>query len=87
MSTKKLLNISLIFHLKSYFKVRVSLRANDLLDQLFASEEVNNSLGEENRSLWRPEFASYMIEGTPGTPYGGLYLFVLFYFFRINVMF
>nr|CAD2201447.1 unnamed protein product [Meloidogyne enterolobii] len=53
-------------------KVRVSLRALDLLDQLFASEEVNNSLGEENRSLWRPEFASYMIEGTPGTPYGGL---------------
>ena len=24
------------------------------------------------RSLWRPEFASYMIEGTPGKPYGGL---------------
>lgn len=23
-------------------------------------------------SLWRPEFASYMIEGTPGQPYGGL---------------
>lgn len=22
--------------------------------------------------MWRPEFASYMIEGTPGKPYGGL---------------
>ncbi|CAH0722677.1 unnamed protein product, partial [Brenthis ino] len=24
------------------------------------------------KSLWRPEFGSYMIEGTPGKPYGGL---------------
>merc|ERR1719435_917201 len=23
------------------------------------------------RSLWRPEYASYMVEGTPGGPYGG----------------
>ena len=23
-------------------------------------------------SLWRPEYADYMIEGTPGQPYGGL---------------
>ncbi len=23
-------------------------------------------------SLWRPEYAAYMIEGTPGKPYGGL---------------
>ncbi|KAL3120274.1 hypothetical protein niasHT_010053 [Heterodera trifolii] len=53
-------------------KVRVSLRAKDLLDALMASEDVNRSLGEENRSLWRPEFAAYMVEGTPGTPYGGL---------------
>uniref|UniRef100_A0A914HC80 Glutamate--cysteine ligase n=1 Tax=Globodera rostochiensis TaxID=31243 RepID=A0A914HC80_GLORO len=53
-------------------KVRVSLRAKDLLDALMASEDVNRSLGEENHSLWRPEFAAYMIEGTPGTPYGGL---------------
>ena len=22
-------------------------------------------------SLWRPEYASYMVEGTPGKPYGG----------------
>lgn len=53
-------------------KVRVSLRAKDLLDELMAVEEMNNLLGKENRSLWRPEFAAYMIEGTPGTPYGGL---------------
>ena len=24
------------------------------------------------KSLWRPEYASYMIEGTPGQPYGAL---------------
>lgn len=22
--------------------------------------------------MWRPEYANYMIEGTPGKPYGGL---------------
>lgn len=24
------------------------------------------------RSLWRPEYAEYMVEGTPGHPYGSL---------------
>jgi len=27
------------------------------------------------KSLWRPEYGSYMIEGTPGRPYGGLLSF------------
>jgi glutamate--cysteine ligase catalytic subunit len=53
-------------------KVRVALRADDLLKRLQAQEEVNNMVGNENRALWRPEFAAYMIEGTPGVPYGGL---------------
>ncbi|KAI6180554.1 Glutamate--cysteine ligase [Aphelenchoides besseyi] len=53
-------------------KVRVSLRADDLLKRLQAQEEVNNMVGTENRALWRPEFAAYMVEGTPGVPYGGL---------------
>lgn len=26
----------------------------------------------EVKALWRPEYAAYMIEGTPGKPYGGL---------------
>lgn len=26
----------------------------------------------EVRSLWRPEYAEYMVEGTPGQPYGSL---------------
>uniref|UniRef100_A0A915D7R7 Glutamate--cysteine ligase n=1 Tax=Ditylenchus dipsaci TaxID=166011 RepID=A0A915D7R7_9BILA len=53
-------------------KVRVCLRADDLLKRLQAQEEVNNMVGNENRALWRPEFAAYMVEGTPGVPYGGL---------------
>ncbi|CAD5212834.1 unnamed protein product [Bursaphelenchus okinawaensis] len=53
-------------------KVRVCLRADDLLKRLQAQEEVNNMVGTENRALWRPEFAAYMVEGTPGVPYGGL---------------
>jgi len=24
------------------------------------------------KSLWRPEYGAYMVEGTPGQPYGGL---------------
>lgn len=34
------------------------------------SEKERN--GEDVECLWRPEFAGYMIEGTPGRPYGGL---------------
>ncbi|CAJ0960141.1 unnamed protein product, partial [Mesorhabditis belari] len=53
-------------------KVRVSLRAEELLGRLSAEEEVNNLVGTANKFLWRPEFAAYMVEGTPGVPYGGL---------------
>lgn len=47
------------------------MRAEELLGHLNAQEEVNALIGTENRFLWRPEFASYMVEGTPGVPYGG----------------
>jgi len=57
---------------------RVSLRADELLKQLVQPEErmkkeekLNGSSSVELRSLWRPEYASYMVEGTPGGPYGG----------------
>lgn len=62
-----------LFFIKAV-QVRVSLRAEELLNQLQAGEELNALLGNENCCLWRPEFAAYMIEGTPGAPYGG-YLF------------
>ncbi|VDM53159.1 unnamed protein product [Angiostrongylus costaricensis] len=47
-------------------KVRVSCRAEELLGRLQAAEEVNAMVGTVNRFLWRPEFAAYMVEGTPG---------------------
>jgi len=53
-------------------KVRVSLRADDILKRLQAQVEVNNMVGSENKTNWVPEFAAYMVEGTPGAPYGGL---------------
>ncbi|KAJ6219832.1 hypothetical protein RDWZM_005644 [Blomia tropicalis] len=49
-------------------KVRLSLRAStELLKQLQAAEDAG---AVDLDSLWRPEFAAYMIEGTPGQPYG-----------------
>uniref|UniRef100_A0A914RKM4 Glutamate--cysteine ligase n=1 Tax=Parascaris equorum TaxID=6256 RepID=A0A914RKM4_PAREQ len=48
------------------------MRAEELLGHLNAQEEVNALIGTENKFLWRPEFAAYMVEGTPGVPYGGL---------------
>lgn len=49
-------------------KARLALRAStELLQTLQKPEEA----GETNLpSLWRPEFAAYMVEGTPGSPYG-----------------
>lgn len=48
-------------------KVRVSLRAHEILNIMDKREEEE---GENRSVLWRPEFGSYMIEGTPGKPYG-----------------
>lgn len=57
---------------------RLSLRAKELLEQLGRpEEEMLRQVRSEGRSdiklasLWRPEYASYMVEGTPGVPYGG----------------
>ena len=59
-------------------KARVSLRAEALLEQLTGPEEdmkrevvETGSSSVKLESLWRPEYASYMVEGTPGYPYGG----------------
>lgn len=48
---------------------RASLRALDILNQL-QEKELRDPDGV--KSLWRPEYAAYMVEGTPGKPYGGL---------------
>ena len=46
---------------------QVSLRAEELLTIMDEREEKE---GSNRKVLWRPEFGSYMIEGTPGGPYG-----------------
>jgi glutamate--cysteine ligase catalytic subunit len=48
-------------------KVRVSLRAHQIFDVMDKREAEE---GDNRAVLWRPEFGAYMIEGTPGKPYG-----------------
>lgn len=48
---------------------KLSLRAADILHVL---NEKEHSDPDNIKSLWRPEYGAYMIEGTPGKPYGGL---------------
>lgn len=50
-------------------QAKVSLCAKDILAQLNEKEHADP---EGVKSLWRPEYGAYMIEGTPGKPYGGL---------------
>ncbi|KAL1140373.1 hypothetical protein AAG570_000305 [Ranatra chinensis] len=50
-------------------KATLSLRAKELLDILNEKEQQNP---ESVKSVWRPEYGAYMIEGTPGKPYGCL---------------
>lgn len=45
-------------------QVQLSCRAEELLSRLNAAEEVNSLIGGENKFLWRPEYAAYMIEGS-----------------------
>ncbi|XP_053595167.1 glutamate--cysteine ligase isoform X2 [Microplitis demolitor] len=48
---------------------KLSLRSYELMVKLNEKEQANPS---GVKCLWRPEFGAYMIEGTPGQPYGGL---------------
>lgn len=48
-------------------KTRAALRAEELLRVMDKREAEE---GEKRSVLWRPEFGAYMIEGTPGQPYG-----------------
>ncbi|XP_013193132.1 glutamate--cysteine ligase isoform X2 [Amyelois transitella] len=50
-------------------RATVSLRADELLPKL---QEKEHSDPQNVKSLWRPEYGAYMVEGTPGKPYGGL---------------
>jgi len=46
-------------------KCQLLLKANEILPILQGPEERHEKL----LTLWRPEYANYMIEGTPGQPY------------------
>ncbi|XP_006612129.1 glutamate--cysteine ligase catalytic subunit [Apis laboriosa] len=48
---------------------KLSLRAAEILKTL-NEKEYNDPVNI--KSLWRPEYGAYMLEGTPGKPYGGL---------------
>lgn len=48
---------------------QAALRGDEILQELNKKELEDP---ENCKSLWRPEYAAYMIEGTPGKPYGGL---------------
>uniref|UniRef100_A0A673B243 Glutamate--cysteine ligase n=1 Tax=Sphaeramia orbicularis TaxID=375764 RepID=A0A673B243_9TELE len=49
-------------------KVRLVLNGGDVLETL---QEQGEKINPNHPTLWRPEYGSYMIEGTPGQPYGG----------------
>uniref|UniRef100_A0A673MCE1 Glutamate--cysteine ligase n=1 Tax=Sinocyclocheilus rhinocerous TaxID=307959 RepID=A0A673MCE1_9TELE len=49
-------------------KVRLVLNGKDVLETL---QEKGEKINPNHPTLWRPEYGSYMIEGTPGQPYGG----------------
>ncbi|KAM9315998.1 glutamate--cysteine ligase catalytic subunit isoform 2-T2 [Gastrophryne carolinensis] len=49
-------------------KVRLVLNGEEMLETLQNQGEKTNP---NHPTLWRPEYGSYMIEGTPGQPYGG----------------
>ena len=50
-------------------EAKLSLRAKEILDILGEKERLDP---ENIKCMWRPEYAAYMLEGTPGKPYGGL---------------
>ncbi|XP_027500715.1 glutamate--cysteine ligase catalytic subunit isoform X2 [Corapipo altera] len=49
-------------------KVRLALCGEEVLQTL---QEKGEKVNPNHPTLWRPEYGSYMIEGTPGQPYGG----------------
>ncbi|KAI8086863.1 glutamate-cysteine ligase-domain-containing protein [Gilbertella persicaria] len=54
---------------------KLSLSAFDILDKLIKPEQdfLAGITDKEPSALWRPEYGRYMIEGTPGMPYGATF--------------
>ncbi|GJQ14556.1 hypothetical protein GpartN1_g6347.t1 [Galdieria partita] len=53
---------------KSRHKISLSLRAPEILEELQKQEHLQPE-GSSVEVLWRPEYANWMVEGTPGVPY------------------
>lgn len=52
--------------------VKLSLRAEEVLETLRAREELSGrSDNRKEASAWHPEYGSWMVEGTPRMPFGG----------------
>jgi len=54
---------------KENSRAQLLLNAKPMLDFLHKQEAETRSKGEDPEAAWHPEFAAYMIEGTPGGPY------------------
>ncbi|CAH1772328.1 unnamed protein product [Owenia fusiformis] len=50
-------------------EAKLLLKAGPVLDAL---QEMEKTKPDDHPTTWRPEYAAYMVEGTPGKPYGGL---------------
>ncbi|KAJ3023870.1 hypothetical protein HKX48_000056 [Thoreauomyces humboldtii] len=51
-------------------RAKVSLSAHDCLEKLQILELEQIAKGHVFESSWKPEYGRYMLEGTPGVPYG-----------------
>ncbi|XP_012941987.1 glutamate--cysteine ligase catalytic subunit [Aplysia californica] len=52
-------------------KVYLALRGQEVLKNLQEKTKVKNDSAKDVPTSWHPEYAQYMVEGTPGRPYGG----------------
>ena len=48
---------------------RIRLKMRDFFTNVQEAEEQNP---DDHPTTWRPEYAAYMVEGTPGKPFGNL---------------
>lgn len=58
-------------------RVRLTARATEVLNQLQMLEQAAIKAGFDPESSWKPEYARYMLEATPGKPYGASILSML----------
>ncbi|KAJ3092796.1 hypothetical protein HK102_002724 [Quaeritorhiza haematococci] len=57
---------------------KLSLKAHDALEKLHILEREAKEKGERSQSIWHPEYGRFMLEATPGSPYGATLKDLLF---------